>query len=250
VFKRNLLKGIIDRQFFLNIFVCVLICFLSSIISIPAQGQIFPFSSNFPSYFSFFSNPYFNPYSSVTSSNFVNPFVGLYNPFPTFNNFSSYNVSPYFPQASIAGGLVPFAAPYASPFIFPYNAAAAYFAAAVTPANVAGSWAGTWVSTFLTGGVISGEISMTLTQNGTDVTGTAVFLLNKILKYGAYVVGTVEGNTLTLTSSVVTSVTGTMVFDVEIVATVTDIGMEGSYVVISLATGLVSEEGSFTAIRL
>ncbi|MGA1790394.1 MAG: hypothetical protein ACMUIM_02830 [bacterium] len=250
MFKKNLFKGIINHRSFLNIFMCVLICFFCSIVSVPAQGQIFPYSSNVQSYFSFFSNPYFNPYSSVTSANWGNPFIGLYNPFPTFNNFSSFNGTPYYPQASIAGGLVPFAAPYANPFVLPYNAAAAYFAAAVTPADVAGSWAGTWVSTFLAGGVITGEISMTLTQNGTEVAGTAVFLLNKILKYGAYVVGTVEGNTLTLTSSVVTSVTGTMVFDVEIVATVTDIGMEGSYVVISLATGLVSEEGTFIATRL
>jgi len=250
VFKKNFFEGIIDRPFFLNIFVCVLICFFCSIGSIPAQGQIFPYSSYGQPYFSFFSNPYFNPYNSVTSANFINPFIGLYNPFSTFNNFSSFSGTPYYPQASIAGGLVPFANPYTNPFVFPYNAAAAYFAAAVTPADVAGSWAGTWTSIFLAGGVITGEISMTLTQSGTEVTGTAVFLLNKILKYGAYVVGTVEGNTLTLTSSVVTSVTGTMVFDVEIIATVTDIGMEGSYVVISLATGLVAEEGTFTAIRL
>ena len=229
--------------------ICFLITLLFALGSIPAFGQIFPYSPYLQSYLPLASNSYLNNYGLFPSTNFSTPYLGFYNPFSSLNSFPSFNRVPFYPQASIAGGLVPFTGFFANPLPFPYSAAA-YFAAAVTPADVSGTWAGTWVSTFLTGGVISGEISMTLTQNGTDVNGTAVFLLNKILKYGAYVVGIVEGNTLKLTSSVVTSVTGTMVFDVEIIATVTDIGMEGTYVVISLATGLVAEEGTFIATRL
>jgi hypothetical protein len=180
----------------------------------------------------------------------INPYLGLYNPFSVFNSYSSFNNTPFFPQANVAGGLIPFTSLYANPFAFPYTAAANYFIAQVLPANVAGTWSGVWTSTFLAGGVIVGDISMTLTQTDTEVAGTAVFLLNKILKYGAYVVGTVEGNTLTLTSTITTSVTGTMTYDVTFTATVTDLSMEGTYVVINLATGLVAEEGTFAATRL
>jgi hypothetical protein len=131
----------------------------------------------------------------------------------------------------------------------PYTAAAFYYAAAV-PADVSGSWAGTWTSSFLAGGVITGELSMTFAQVDVDVTGTAVFLLNKILKYGAYVAGTVDGNILSLNSTVTTSVTGTMTFDVTMVATVNGASMEGTYEVLNLATGLISEQGTFVATRL
>ena len=245
-------KRSIGHQISLIGTISILIILFSFSGNIPAFGQIFPYSPYVQSYLPLASSSYINNYNPFPLTNFLNPYLGLYNPFSSLNSFASLNRNPFYPtypQASIAGGLVPFTSFFANPFTFPYSAAA-YFAAAAIPADVSGSWAGTWVSTFLAGGVITGDISMTLTQNGTEVAGTAVFLLNKILKYGAYVVGTVEGNTLTLTSSVVTSVTGTMVFDVEIIATVTDIGMEGNYVIISLATGLVAEEGTFTATRL
>lgn len=220
--------------------------------NISAQGQIFPFSPYVQPFIPLSSNTYnLNSYSPAISASLFSPYLGLYNPFSLFNNsFSLFNSTPFYPQATAAGSLFPFTSFYTNPFPFPYTAAGAYFAAAVLPANVAGTWAGVWTSSFLLGGVITGEISMTLTQTDTEVAGTAVFLLNKILKYGAYVVGTVEGNILTLNSTITTSITGTMTYDVTFTATVTDVSMEGTYVVINLATGLVAEEGIFTATRL
>ncbi|MBN2372288.1 hypothetical protein JXL19_00670 [bacterium] len=244
----KLLKGFV--------FGVILILFIME--SLPVCGQILPYSLLTQLYLPLLSNNYFNNYSTNSLFN-TNPYIGLYssglyNTLPaynTYNSFAALNRTPYYPQATLAGSLIPFGNPYyTNPFLFPYNAAAVYFAAAVTPANVAGSWAGQWVSTLLTAGVVTGDLSITLAQNDTDVSGTAVFLLNKILKYGAYVVGTVEGNVLTLTSTVVTSPTGTMTYDVSITATVTDTFMEGTYKVINLSTGLVTEQGSFTANRL
>ncbi|MGA1840156.1 MAG: hypothetical protein ACMUIU_05970 [bacterium] len=234
---------------------CLLFTFLIFcsfiMVNISADGQIFPFPPYIQPFIPLASNTYnFSSYNPAIPASLTSPYLGLYNPFPLFNyNFSPFSSTPFFPQATAAGSLVPFTSFYTTPFPLPYTAAA-YFAAAVLPANVAGTWAGVWTSTFLLGGVITGEISMTLTQTDTEVAGTAVFLLNKILKYGAYVVGTVDGNILTLNSTIVTSVTGTMTYDVTFTATVTDLSMEGTYVVINLATGLVAEEGTFTATRL
>lgn len=237
------------------LFVFLIFCSFSIIGNILAEGQIFPFSPYIQPFIPLASNTYnLNSYNPAVPSSLTSPYLGLYNPFSRFNySFSLFNSAPFYPQvypqATAAGSLIPFASFYTNPFPLPYTAAA-YFAAAVLPADVAGTWAGVWTSTFLLGGVITGEISMTLTQTDIEVAGTAVFLLNKILKYGAYVVGTVEGNILTLNSTITTSVTGTMTYDVTFIATVTDISMEGTYVVINLATGLVAEEGTFTATRL
>jgi hypothetical protein len=248
VFHKYLIKKVINCRL---LFVFLLICSFSVMGNISAQGQIFPYSPYIQPFFPLSSNTYnLNPYSSGIPTSLTNPYLGLYNPFSLFNSFSYFNRAPLYPQATAAGGLIPFTSFYTNPFAFPYNAAAAYFAAAVLPADVAGAWAGVWTSTFLLGGVITGEISMTLTQTDTEVAGTAVFLLNKILKFGAYVVGTVDGNILTLNSTITTSVTGTMTYDVTFIATVTDVSMEGTYVVINLATGLVAEEGTFAATRL
>ena len=236
----------------------------------PAFGQISFIPPYFQSILPTFSN---SIYGASSLSSAINPYASIYNPFSFYSGFNSVTRAPYYPQASIAGSLIPFANPFVSsfanpftssfanpfassftnpllsPLANPYTAAAFYYAAAV-PADVSGTWAGTWTSSFLAGGVITGELSVTLAQIDADVTGTAVFLLNKILKYGAYVVGTVDGNLLTLTSTVVTSVTGTMTFDVTLVATVNGTSMEGTYEVISLATGLISEQGTFVATRL
>lgn len=236
----------------------------------PAFGQL----SFIPPYFQSFVPTFSNSiYGAPSFSNVINPYASIYNPFSFYGGFNPVTRVSYYPQASVAGSLIPFTNPFASsfanpfassfsnpllssfanpllsPLANPYTAAAFYYAAAV-PADVSGTWAGTWTSSFLAGGVITGELSITLAQADIDVTGTAVFLLNKILKYGAYVIGTVDGNILTITSTVTTSVTGTMTFDVTMVATVNGTTMEGTYEVISLATGLISEQGTFIANRL
>lgn len=231
------------------VLVCLFLFLVFCMKSIPASGQIFPylpfFQQNLPSLSNFFINPYVvtNPYFSI------NPYLGLLNQSPLFNNPFSLNISSLYPQANIAGGLIPFTSFNLNPFGLPYIPAATYFAAALTPVDVAGTWAGVWVSTFLAGGVTTGDLSITLAQSGTDVTGTVAFFLNKILKFGADVVGTVEGNILTLTSTVVT-VGGTKTFDVTISATVNGIEMDGTYLVINNVTASTAEEGTFTATRL
>lgn len=226
------------------------------IVIVPVFGQILnyvPYTqlSLFP-----FSNPYSINYNGLSSFSLLSPYVAGYNPYlnPTFNALGTlsrtFSYPQLYPQANVNGSLVPFANPVFNPLPLPYNIAASYFAAALIPADVSGTWFGQWASSFLAAGVVVGELSITLAQNGTDVTGTAVFLLNKVLKYGAYVTGTVEGDVLTLNSTIVTSATGTMTFDVTIVATVAGTSMEGTYEVINLATGLISEQGTFTATRL
>ncbi|MGA1795141.1 MAG: hypothetical protein ACMUIL_04690 [bacterium] len=236
----------------------------------PAFGQLSVIPPYFQSLVPTFSN---SIYGAPSFSNVINPYASIYNPFSLYSGFNSFSRTAYYPQARVAGSLIPFGSPFASsyanpfvssfsspfassfansfvnPFANPYTAAAFYYAAAV-PADVSGTWAGTWTSSFLAGGVITGELSMTLAQADSDVTGTAVFLLNKILKYGAYVVGTVDGNVLTINSTVTTSVTGTMIYDVTMVATVNGTTMEGTYEVINLSTALISEQGTFVANRL
>jgi len=228
----------------------------------PAFGQLFFIPPYFQSFLPAFSN---SIYGAPSFSSAINPYASIYNPFSLYSGFNSVTRASYYPQASIAGSLIPFANPFvssfanpfvnsfANPFVSPlanpYTAAAFYYAAAV-PADVSGTWSGTWTSSFLAGGLITGELSMTFAQVDIDVTGTAVFLLNKILKYGAYVAGTVDGNILTLNSTVTTSVAGTMTFDVTMVATVNGTSMEGTYEVINLTTGLISEQGTFVATRL
>lgn len=242
------------------IFFIIATIFCLHLLSSHCAGQILPYLPFTQSYTPFYSNPYIGagilPYNRISQYTFLNPYnisnpyIGFYNPFSVLNSaFSQFAGSSLYPQASVAGGLVPFNSYLINPFVPPYFAAAAYFAA-VTTADVSGSWSGTWLSTFLAAGAVAGDLSITLAQNGTEVTGTAAFLLNKVLKYGATVVGTVDGNLLTLTSTVVTSIAGTMVFDVTITATVTDLTMEGTYSVINLSTGLLAEEGTFIASRL
>jgi len=227
----------------LIILVFGLLLFMSVIM---ARGQFLPYLPYYSQpYFPFPTIPYFSPYIGT------NPYIGLYNPFSFLNSTTSLIGSPIYPQASVAGSLIPFTGLYPSPFIPFYSAAAVnYIAAAVIPADVSGTWSGVWVSTFLAGGITTGDLSMTLAQAGADVTGTTAFFLNKILKFGADVVGTVEGNALTLTSTIVPSLLGTKSFDVTISAIVNGGSMEGTYVVINNVTGLVAEEGTFTAVRL
>lgn len=229
---------------------CLFIFLVFCMQNIPASGQIFPYTSFLQQYLPLASNLYINPYNTSSPYFRINPYLGLYNQFPEFNNPFSFSTSLFYPQANIAGGLIPFTGFNANPFGFPYIPAAAYIAAALTPADVAGAWSGIWVSTFLAGGVTTGDLSITLAQAEIDVTGTVAFFLNKILKFGADVGGTVDGNTLTLSSTVVPSVGGTKTFDVTISATVNGIGMEGTYLVINNVTGSIAEEGTFTANKL
>jgi hypothetical protein len=217
--------------------------------SIPASGQVFPYFPLFQQYLPSLSSFFINPYAATNPYLGINPYLGLLNQSPLFNNPFSLNTSSLYPQASVAGGLIPFTSFNLNPFSLPYVPAASYFAAAVTPVDVAGAWSGVWVSTFLAGGVTTGDLSLTLAQSGTDVTGTVAFFLNKILKFGADVVGTVEGNILTLTSTVVT-VGGTKTYDVTISAIVNGIEMDGTYVIINNVTVSTAEEGTFTATRL
>jgi hypothetical protein len=218
--------------------------------SIPASGQIFPYLPFFQQYLPSFSNSYINPYAATNPYFGINPYLGIFNQSPLFSNPFSFSTSSFYPQANVAGGLIPFTSFNLNPFGFPYIPAATYFAAALTPVDVAGAWSGVWVSTFLAGGVTTGDLSITLAQSGTDVTGTVAFFLNKILKFGADVVGTVEGNILTLTSTVVPGVGGTKTFDVTISATVNGIEMDGTYLVINNVTLNTAEEGTFVATRL
>ncbi|MGA1840162.1 MAG: hypothetical protein ACMUIU_06000 [bacterium] len=229
--------------------VCVFVFLVFFMQSIPASGQIFPYLPFFQQYLPSLSNLFINPYAAANPYYSLNPYLGLLNQSPLFNNPFSLNTSSLYPQASVAGGLIPFTGFNLNPFGLPYIPAATYFAAALTPVDVAGAWAGVWVSTFLPGGVTTGDLSITLAQSGTDVTGTVAFFLNKILKFGADVVGTVEGNILTLTSTVLT-VGGTKTFDVTISATVNGIEMDGTYLAINNVTASIAEEGTFTATRL
>lgn len=252
MFFNHLNKNTIRKLLLIKgcVFTLVLLICLTG--TIAALGQFFPYFPFSQPYFPVFSNTYLNNYIGFSPFNGFNPYITGYNAFPAYNaltSFNALNTPPFYPQASVSGGLIPFGSIYTNPLAFPYSAAA-YFAAAVIPADVSGTWAGQWISTYLTAGIITGELSMTLAQSDVNVTGTSVFLLNKILKYGAYVIGTVEGNVLTLNSTVVTSATGTMTFDVTIIATVNDVNMEGTYEVINLVTGLITEQGTFTATRI
>jgi len=244
----------------INLFVVSLFILVFLFASRQTYGQLLPYFPYSPT----LANPLFNSILTGIPNGLTTPYYPLFSPFSVFNNIGAVSNTGYNsvnsilpitrlalpPQATIAGGLLPFTNPLVNPFLSPYSIAASYFAAALVPADVAGSWAGQWISTFLTAGIITGDLSITLAQVGSDVTGTAVFLFNKILKFGASVVGTVEGNALTLTSTVVTSPLGTMTFDVTFVATVTNDTMEGTYEVINLITGLIAEQGTFTAVRL
>jgi len=228
---------------------CVMIAF-------SASAQILPYFSPIQLNSSQLWNPYLNPlYAPATnfgipSYGSLSPYQWLYSPFSVLNNLVSLNKTTLYPQASLAGSLIPFTPFYWNPFTVPYNAAGTYFASAVTDVDVAGTWSGVWISTFLAGGVTTGDLSLTLAQSGTNVTGTVAFFLNKILKFGADVVGSVEGNILTLTSTVIPGAGGTKSFDVTITATVNVASMDGTYLVINNVTGNIAEEGTFTATRL
>ena len=249
-----IIKNVFGQISVRNISVYLIFCVISFTWSLPALGQIFSYSPYAQPYLSLFSNPFsytFNTsYNRISPYSGINPNIGLYNPFLLLNAFNSINSTSLYPQANLAGNLIPITGFYANPFAYPYNAAGAYFAAAVTPVDVAGTWSGVWTSTFLAGGVTTGDLSITLAQVETDVTGTLAFFLNKILKFGADVVGTVSGNTLNLTSTVIPAVGGTKSFDVTITATVNAGSMEGTYFIINNVTGNTAEEGTFYANRL
>lgn len=253
-------KCIMKKVFYHLVFrprvACIMSFLIFSLWGLQALAQIFPYSPYTQPYFQLFPNPYtvnYTPntvFNRIGAYNGINPFIGVYNSFSVLNALSALNGTSLYPQANIAGGLVPFSSFYANPFLLPYNAAGAYFAAAVIPADVAGSWSGVWTSTFLAGGVITGDLSLTLAQVESDVTGTVAFFLNKILKFGADVVGSVSGNELTLTSTVIPGAGGTKTFDVTIAATVSGSSMDGTYLVINNVTGNIAEEGTFYANRL
>ena len=142
-----------------------------------------------------------SPFSSLYV-NTLAQYLSLYNPYQSFN---AIGINSSYPQATQAGGLVPFARffPYSYPLSFNpyggfiptgypptlpytpvYNISAGYYvAAATTLEDVSGTWAGSWVSSYLAGGVTTGDLSMTFAQADTSVTGTIAFLLNKILTF-------------------------------------------------------------------
>lgn len=255
-----------SKNWLLNVLIIIVILFTllfsQKIVSAQLLGYPFINQAYLPVNLGLYNNTYnLNPYYGIS------PYLSLYN--PLVQNISLLNRTSTAAQASIAGALVPFAnplttaynpfssilanslTPFATPVNYLYNAAVArYIAATTVPANVSGSWAGIWVSTFLAGGVTTGDLSITLAQLDIDVTGTVVFLLNKVLKFGAEVVGTVTGNSLILTSTVIPSAGGTKSFDVTLAATVIGNEMEGTYVVVNNVTGNTAEEGTFTATRL
>ncbi|MGA1845098.1 MAG: hypothetical protein ACMUIS_11100 [bacterium] len=244
--------------------VCALLCIILCLYGRAAFGQLPPYAPYVQNPLPLLTNLTINPaaQSGVYARSFspfawINPALSLYNPWTSFGGYGVVDRSFWYPQASIAGSLAPFAStlaspfasPFVSPFASPYSAAALYYAAAVT-ADVSGAWTGVWTSTYLAGGVTTGDLSITLVQSGTTVTGTVAFFLNKILKFGADVAGSVDVNTLTLTSTVIPSAGGTKSFDVTITATVTDTSMKGTYIAINNVTGNIAEEGTFTATRL
>jgi len=248
--------------------ICIILCLYWS----PVFGQLTSYAPYIQNPLSILTNLTINPSAqlaayarSFSPFAWINPAISLYNPWTFTGGYGVVNQPSWYPQASVAGSLIPFANPFvssftnpfvsafANPFVSafanPYTAAALYYAAAVTP-DVSGTWTGVWTSTFLAGGVTTGDLSITLAQLGTDVTGTVAFFLNKILKFGAEVVGVVDVNTLTLTSTVIPGAGGTKSFDVTITATVTDITMNGTYIAINNVTGKIVEEGTFTATKL
>ncbi|MGA1795149.1 MAG: hypothetical protein ACMUIL_04730 [bacterium] len=244
--------------------VCALLCIILCLYGRAAFGQLPPYVPYVQSPLPWLTNLAINPSAqaaayarSFSPFAWINPALSLYNPWTSLGGYGVADRPSWYPQASIAGSLVPFANtlagpfanPFVSPFANPYTAAAFYYAAAVT-ADVSGTWTGVWTSTYLAGGVTTGDLSITLAQSGSAVTGTVAFFLNKILKFGADVAGSVDVNTLSLTSTVIPSAGGTKSFDVTISATVTDTSMKGTYIAINNVTGNIAEEGTFTATRL
>ena len=253
MFFKCIARRIFDHFVFRPKAAFIMSCLIFSLWGLQAWAQVFPYSAYTQPYLPIFPSPYALNYTLNTAFNrigaynLINPFIGAYNSLSVLNAQPAFNGTSTYPQANLAGGLIPFSSFYANPFLLPYNAAGAYFAAAVIPADVAGTWSGVWTSTFLAGGVTTGDLSLTLAQVESDVTGTVAFFLNKILKFGADVAGTVSGNALTLTSTVIPGVGGTKSFDVTITATVNGSSMDGTYLVINNVTGNIAEEGTFYA---
>lgn len=264
----RILKGSIRHLCIRTSMVCALLCIILCLYGGSVFGQLPPYVPYIQNPLALLTNLTINPSAQVAAYarpfspfSWINPALSLYNPWTSFGGYGVVDRTSWYPQASIAGGLIPFANPFvssfanpfanpfASSFANPYTAAALYYAAAVT-ADVSGTWTGVWTSTFLPGGITTGDLSITLAQSVSDVTGTVAFFLNKILKFGADVVGVVDIDTLTLTSTVIPGAGGTKSFDVTIKATVTDITMNGTYVAINNVTGNIAEEGTFTATRL
>ena len=259
----RILKGNHNHLYIRTNHVCVVLCIILCLYGRVAFGQLSPYVPYLQNPLPLLTNPAINPVAlaayarSFSSFAWSNPGVSLYSPWTPFAGSGVVAPQSWYPQAGIAGTLVPFVNPFAglsanpfvSPFANPYTAAALYYAAAVTP-DVSGTWTGVWTSTYLAGGVTTGDLSITLAQSGTSVTGTVAFFLNKILKFGADVAGSVDANTLNLTSTVIPGAGGTKSFDVTITATVTDTTMNGTYIAINNVTANIAEEGTFTATRL
>jgi hypothetical protein len=225
-------------------------------------------TSFYPTIFPGISTPFqIDPYalSAITLSNlYLNP-LGSYLPNQNFyqNPYISY---PYNYNIGQANTINPYQSPFAyntNPYtsnpINPYNQPTPYTqplpyyqtnsTTASTEANlvnVNGTWAGTWFTTLADGTVNNGDATLSLTQNGTAVSGTISFSLNSYQKLSTNLNGTINGTSLTLTGALIN---GVEFYSLYVNGNISGNNISGTYS-INTNSGSIIESGTYSIAHL
>ncbi|MEW5804233.1 MAG: hypothetical protein AB1847_19225 [bacterium] len=177
------------------------------------------------------------PAAGYTLSPFLNNLANPYALGVPFTQFGGTQLSPsYF---------------YYGPAVSsPFRGAAAagpYFINALLPADVIGSWSGTWTDST---GLATGDMSLTLAQALSGISGTLALTIGGLARYGCAVSGVIDVDTLSISGTGLISSKLLLPYTITMDASVAGTAMTGTFTVTDRLLGTILQTGTFTANKL